>query len=90
MGNLLAPSIAAAFLGSLAFIAYLLHLRRTDATAATLRAVGDIRTLIEARVKAVEVRAETLEAERKKLSKRLGDVEFRSIGKRLTPEADER
>lgn len=86
----LAPSITAAFLGSLAFVAYLLHLRRTDVTAATLRAVGDIRTLIEARVKAVEVRAEALEAERKKLSKRLGDVEFRTIGKRLTPEADER
>lgn len=33
MDALIAPSLAAAFLGSLAFIAYLLHLRRTDVTA---------------------------------------------------------
>lgn len=90
MTDLLAPSLAAAFLGCLAFAAYLIHLRRTDARAETLRAVGDIRTLIEARVKAVEGRAAELEVERKKLSKRLGDVEFRTVGKRLTPEADER
>lgn len=88
--DLLAPSLAAAFLGVLAFAAHLLHLRRTDSKAATLRAVGDIRTLIEGRVRTAEARADALETERKKLSKRVGDLEFRTLGKRLTPEADER
>jgi hypothetical protein len=86
----LAPSLAACFLGALAFVAFLLHLRRTDSTSAALRASHDVRTYAEARGKALEERMEALEKARREVSRRVGGLELRAGLKRQTPEADER
>jgi hypothetical protein len=86
----LAPSLAACFLGALAFVAFLLHLRRSDDTREALRAAQDVRTYAEARGKALEERMEALEKQRREVSRRVGNLEIRAGGKRLTPEADEK
>lgn len=46
----LAPSIAAAFLGALAFVAYLLHLRRSDVTARHARELAALKAYVEAEI----------------------------------------
>jgi hypothetical protein len=86
--SLLAPSIAAAFLGSLAFVAWLLWLRRTDPLAAWAeerRAVQE--TLETLRKGEAAFRAEMTKltalagGDAEKLAKRVGALELKVLGR---------
>lgn len=96
----IAPSLAAAFLGSLAFIAFVMWLRRdgdagkTEARLSSLEqslhdiaaAHGHTRSMAAGLATAIS----DLETKRLKLSKRLGEVEFKVLGSRRTPAEDEK
>jgi hypothetical protein len=85
--DLLPPSLAAAFLGALAFVAWLLWLHRTDPLAAWAlerRAVQD--TLAALRKREEEFRAEMARlaalagGDADKLSKRVSTLELKVLG----------
>lgn len=89
MNLLLAPSLAAAFLGSLAFVAYLLHLRRTDPTATWAKERAAVQSTLEAMrkgeadLKAEMVRLAALAGgDADKLAKRVSTLELKVLGVR--------
>jgi hypothetical protein len=85
--TLLAPSLAAAFLGSLAFAAWLLWLRRTDPLAAWARERRAVQDTLEVlRKREEEFRAEMSKlaalagGDAEKLAKRVSTLELKVLG----------
>lgn len=87
--NPLAPSIAAAFLGSLAFVAWLLWLRRTDPLATWAKERRAVQETLEALRKGeADFRAEMTKltglagGDAEKLAKRVSTLELKVLGAR--------
>lgn len=86
---MIAPSIAAAFLGSLGFVAWLLWLRRTDPLATWAKERRAVQETLEAlRKREEEFRAEMSRlsslagGDAEKLAKRVAELEWKVLGSR--------
>lgn len=88
-----ALACAFALWGLLAFAAFVLWLRTLalgESEADRIqRHVDEIRRLLMERIDTQVRLVEAGEDRRRKLSKRVGDLEFRSLGKRMTPAEDD-